>query len=88
MIGMTKRKIAITVSEERLAEARQAVAEGRARSVSAYVEQALATHGDQRGLARYVEGLIATHGAPGAGDYAWADAQLDALRGRSTDAPA
>jgi Arc/MetJ-type ribon-helix-helix transcriptional regulator len=77
MNGMTKRKIAITLSEERLAEARQAVADGRSRSVSAYIEQALATHEAGRGLERYVASLIDEYGAPSAEEYAWADAHLD-----------
>ena len=43
MIGsMTREKIAITLPEEQVAAARQAVAEGRAASVSAYISQALA----------------------------------------------
>lgn len=85
MIGMTKRKIAITLSEQRLAEAKQAVADGRARSVSAYIEQALASHEDGRGLERYLASLIDEYGPPTAQDYAWADAQLDAepLPGRT-----
>jgi Arc/MetJ-type ribon-helix-helix transcriptional regulator len=77
MNGMTKRKIAITLSEQRVAEAKQAVAAGRARSVSAYIEQALASHESGRGLERYLAALIDEHGAPSAEDYAWADAHLD-----------
>lgn len=79
MNGMTKRKVAITLSEQRLVEAKQAVAEGRARSVSAYVEQALASHEAGRGLERYVASLIDEYGAPSAQDYAWADAHLDSV---------
>jgi hypothetical protein len=75
--GMTKRKIAITISELRLEEARQAVADGRSRSVSAYIEQALASHEAGRGLERYLASLIDEYGAPSAQDYAWADAQFD-----------
>jgi antitoxin ParD1/3/4 len=78
MKGMTKRKIAITLSEQRLAEAQQAVAEGRARSVSGYIDAALASHEDGRGLERYVASLIDEYGAPSAQDHAWADDQLDA----------
>jgi hypothetical protein len=74
---MTKRKIAITLSEHRLAEAKRAVAEGRARSVSGYIEDALATHEAGRGLERYVASLIDEYGSPSAQEYAWADAQLD-----------
>lgn len=85
MIGMTKKKIAISLSEQRLVEAKRAVAEGRARSVSAYIEHALASHDERRGLEQYVASLIDEHGAPSAEDHAWADAQLDpaARRGRA-----
>lgn len=76
--GMTKRKIAITISEQHLADAKRAVAEGRARSVSAYVDEALAARGEPRGLALYVESLIQRFGEPSAEARAWAAEQLDA----------
>ena len=75
--GMTTRKIAITLPEEQVVEAKRAVTEGRARSVSAYVAEAVAARAESHGLQAYVDALIAEHGKPTAEDYAWADAQLD-----------
>ena len=78
MLSMTKRKIAITISEEHLADARQAVAEGRARSVSAYIDEALAMRGQPRGLEQYIAYLKERYGEPSTEEHAWADAQLRA----------
>lgn len=84
MIGMTTRKIAITLPEEQVVEAKRAVAEGRARSVSAYVADAMAAKAERHGLRAYVDALIAEHGKPTAEDYAWADAQLHTGKRRRT----
>ena len=77
---MTMEKIAITLPVEQVREARRAVAEGRARSVSAYIATALASYDERQGLRAYVDALIAEHGRPTSEDYAWADEQLG--RGR------
>lgn len=77
LTGMTTRKIAITLPEEQVLEAKRAVTEGRARSVSAYVSDAVAARAERQGLQAYVDALIAEHGEPASEHYAWADAQLD-----------
>lgn len=82
MSGMTTRKIAITLPEEQVVEAKRAVTEGRARSVSAYVAEAIAARAERHGLLAYVDALIAEHGEPTSEDYAWADAQLDSAERR------
>ncbi len=82
---MTRTKIAVTLPPERLAEAKRAVAEGRATSVSAYVADAMAAHGEREGLRLYVDALIEEFGKPTAADYAWADEQIaKSQRRRST----
>ncbi|HVA61463.1 MAG TPA: hypothetical protein VNG13_13145 [Mycobacteriales bacterium] len=79
---MTMAKIAVTLPEEQVEEAKRAVAEGRARSVSAYVAEALTSHGERLGLRAYVDALIAEHGKPSKQDYAWADEQLTRTKRR------
>lgn len=76
MGGMTTRKIAITLPAAQVDAARRAVAEGRARSVSAYIAAAVDAQTERQGLRAYVDELIAEHGRPSAEDYAWADQQL------------
>ncbi|MHB8452375.1 MAG: hypothetical protein ACYDAQ_18280 [Mycobacteriales bacterium] len=73
---MTMTKIAVSLPEEQVAAAKRAVAAGQARSVSAYVAEALASNSERQGLRAYVDSLIAEHGRPTAQDYAWADEQL------------
>lgn len=82
MNSMTTRKIAITLPEEQVLEAKRAVTEGRARSVSAYIAEAVAARAKRHGLRAYVDALIAEHGKPTSDDYAWADAQLDSGKRR------
>lgn len=84
MSGMRTRKIAITLPEEQVIEAKRAVTEGRARSVSAYIAEAVAAQAERHGLWAYVDALIAEHGKPTSEDYAWADAQLDTGKRRRT----
>ena len=73
---MTK-KIAVSLPDDLVAAAKQAVAEGRAASVSAYVADALSRYagGDEELLAM-IEEMRAAHGEPSADDYAWADRAL------------
>jgi antitoxin ParD1/3/4 len=78
------RKIAITLPEEQVAEAKRAVTAGQARSVSAYIAEAVAARAERQGLQAYVDALIAEHGTPTSEDYAWADAQLDRRKRRRT----
>lgn len=63
MIGsMTREKIAITLPEEQVAAARQAVAEGRAASVSAYISQALARRTADEEMAEIIAEIYAETG--------------------------
>ena len=79
MNGMTRAKIAITISEELLAGIKAAVADGEAASVSAYISDAVQRRQGKRGLELLVETLKAEHGEPTAEDYAWADEQLQRM---------
>jgi Arc/MetJ-type ribon-helix-helix transcriptional regulator len=72
MLGMTREKIAITLPEEQVAAARQAVAEGRAASVSGYISQALARRDADEELAEAIAEIYADAGQPSDADRAWA----------------
>ena len=76
MNGMTRAKIAITISEELLSEIKAAVASGESPSVSAYISDAVQRRQAKRPLELLVEMLKAEHGEPTAKDYEWADEQL------------
>jgi len=69
--GMTT-KIAVSLPDELVAAARQAVADGRAASVSAYVAAALAERRADEDLARLLDEMDAEHGPPTAEHFAWA----------------
>ncbi len=70
--GMTRQKIAITLPEEQVAAARQAVAEGRAASVSAYISQALARRSAEEEMAEAIAEIYAETGQPTEQERAWA----------------
>lgn len=72
MMSMTRQKIAITLPDEQVTAARQAVAEGRAASVSAYISQALARRNADEELAETVAEIYAETGQPTAEERAWA----------------
>lgn len=72
IMSMTRRKIAITLPEEQVAAARQAVADGRAASVSAYISQALARRDADEELADSIAEIYAQAGQPTEADRAWA----------------
>lgn len=72
IFGMTKMKIAITLPEEQVAAARQAVAEGRARSVSAYIAESLTRRDADEELSDTIAEIYAEHGQPTAAERAWA----------------
>jgi hypothetical protein len=72
MMSMTREKIAITLPEEQVAAARQAVAEGRAASVSAYISQALGHRDADEELAESIAEIYADAGQPTSADRAWA----------------
>jgi Arc/MetJ-type ribon-helix-helix transcriptional regulator len=70
--GMTRQKIAITLPEEQVAAARQAVAEGRAASVSAFISQALARRDADEEMAETIAEIYAESGQPTDEDRLWA----------------
>jgi hypothetical protein len=65
MIGMTtKAKIAVTVAPDRVEAARRAVRSGRAASVSAYVEAAMAAYEQTEDLGALLDEILARTGGP------------------------
>ena len=72
ILGMTRKKIAITFPEEQVAAARRAVAEGRSPSVSAYISQALARRDADDELREMLAEIYLEVGQPDASDRAWA----------------
>jgi Arc/MetJ-type ribon-helix-helix transcriptional regulator len=76
IVGMTRRKIAITIPEELLTQVKDAVARGEATSVSAYISDAVAQLNDKRPYLQYFDLLDRIHGTPSPEDEAWADEQL------------
>lgn len=64
IIGMTKAKIAVSLPAELVEQAHVAVAEGRARSVSAYVAAALEEKAKLDDLASLLEEMLAETGGP------------------------
>jgi Arc/MetJ-type ribon-helix-helix transcriptional regulator len=74
--GMTRAKIAITIPEDLLAQVKEAVARGEARSVSAYITDAVAMRGGKNGLRAFLDSMFEEFGEPTPEEYAWADEQL------------
>jgi Arc/MetJ-type ribon-helix-helix transcriptional regulator len=62
--GMTKSKIAVTLPPALVAQARRAVREGRADSVSAYVAAAMEEKARLDDLARLLDEMLAETGGP------------------------
>ncbi len=77
----TRVKIAISLPPEQVAKAQQAVDEGRAPSVSAYVARAIERQAHSDALGDLVASMRAEDGAPSAADYAWADSALGIVGG-------
>jgi Arc/MetJ-type ribon-helix-helix transcriptional regulator len=81
-LGMTKvAKITISLPQEQVEQAREAVVKGEASSVSGYISAALTAIApgpdvEEDTLAGLVADLIAEHGRPSADAYAWADRVL------------
>ena len=79
---MTKvAKITISLPQEQVEQAREAIARGEASSVSGYVSAALAAVApvaaeDEDTLAGFVADLMAEDGVPSPEAYAWADEVL------------
>lgn len=78
--GMTV-KIAVSLPDELVDQARRAVADGRADSVSAYVAGALAERGQRETILDVLARMSLELGPPGADDAAWARSALDAVQG-------
>lgn len=74
-------KIAVSLPDHLVAEARAAVAEGRAGSVSAYVADAMEEKSRRRTLTEVLDELDAELGPPDKAAIARADRALDAMRG-------
>lgn len=72
IVSMTRQKIAITLPEEQVAAARQAVAEGRAASVSAFISQALARRDADEEMLETIAEIYAESGQPTEEDRLWA----------------
>ena len=72
ILGMTRKKIAITLPEGQVAAARRAVAEGRSPSVSAYISEALARRDADDELREMLAEIYTEVGQPDASDRAWA----------------
>lgn len=73
MNGMATRKTTLTLPEEALAAARQAVRERRARSVSAWFAEAAAAKMRRDPLLDVVEDMSAEAGEPTEEERAWAE---------------
>jgi Arc/MetJ-type ribon-helix-helix transcriptional regulator len=69
-------KIGVSLSEEQVAAARRAVAEGRAASVSAYIADAIARAERTHALSALLDDLDRELGEPDPAAVAWADAEL------------
>ena len=75
--GMTTQKIAVTVPEKALANARRAVRAGKAKSLSAYVSRAIEQKTMSDDLDSLVEELLKeTGGRLTAAEEVWADSIL------------
>ena len=64
MPGMTRAKIAVTIPRPLLADARRAVKQGRAESVSAYVASAMAEKAKLDDLAALLDEMLDETGGP------------------------
>lgn len=77
MVGMTRVKIAVSLPAELVEQARRAVAEGRAESVSAYVAEALREHASRDSLDLLLDQMLEEMGGPATPEeIAWADRVL------------
>ncbi len=65
-------KIAVSLPDELVAAARQSVAQGRARSVSAFIAEAIQEHGRYDDLADLLAEMAAEAGPPTEQDRIWA----------------
>jgi len=71
-------KLAVSLPDRLVAEAKRAVQAGRADSVSAYVARAMERQVKTDTLAELLDELDRLHGRPGEQDFEWADRILGA----------
>lgn len=84
MIGMTKKKIAVSLPPELVEAAQAAVKAGRAASVSAYVAEAIEDKLKHDDLGSLLDQMLEETGGPLTDEErAWADEILDAPSRRS-----
>jgi hypothetical protein len=69
---MTTRKVALTIPEDALRLAKREVSRGRAKSLSAFVSEAVEEKLARASLAEVLDELDAIHGKPSKRDRAWA----------------
>lgn len=69
-------KLAISLPDDLVAAARQAVSDGRAASVSAYIAEALADHVRNEELTELLAEMAADAGSPDAQHRRWARSAL------------
>lgn len=69
-------KIAVSLPDELVAAAREAVERGDSASVSAFVAETIKQHGRRRDLADLLAEMAAQAGPPTAEDHAWARGAL------------
>ena len=69
---MTTAKVALSIPQEVLEEARKEVAAGRSKSLSALVSEALDEKLRRAELAAILDDMDAEHGKPGKAAHAWA----------------
>lgn len=74
---MSTQKVAVTIPADLLRQAQAAVAAGRARSLSAYISQAVAQYQREQTLTDFLAAWAAESGEPGADDYTWAESALE-----------
>jgi len=77
-------KIAVSLPDHLVEQAKRAVAEGRAASVSAYVAEALEARQSQESLRQVLEDWNIELSPPTPEEYAAADAALDAADGHAS----
>lgn len=68
----TRARITVTIRRDLVAAAEAAVSRGEARSVSAYVERAVAGQSEQDSLAEVLADIFAAHGEPTEEQELWA----------------
>lgn len=71
-VRMTTEKVAVTIPAETLKRARKEVRAGRAKSLSAFVSDAVAEKLHRDELSDVLDAMDAEHGAPGTAATEWA----------------